>query len=549
MTDRLDLADRHRLAVEALLAEHVPQAEVWAYGSRVNGRSHAASDLDLVLRSRTLKPVPLGRLSDLNEAFEESNIPLIVQVHDWARIPTSFHDEIKRQYFVLQTAPDEADSCNDRWTTFRLGDACTKIGSGATPSGGSNAYQNTGPYALIRSQNVHNHQFRHEGLAYIDDKQARKLSNVEVYADDVLLNITGDSVARSCQVDPAILPARVNQHVAIIRTDRSILSPSFLRYALIEPSMQEQLLSLADSGGTRKALTKRDIESLSLVVPQSVRHQEKISNILETLDAKIELNRRISKTLEEMARALFNSWFVDFDPVRAKAEGRSSGLPSHLDSLFPNSFQSSELGPIPDGWTVEPLSEVADHLHETEYPGASPSLIFTHYSIPAYDSGQRPVYQYGRYIKSNKTILKPGAVLISRLNPEIERVWIPDLVNGERAVCSTEFLVIISRSPFTTSYVYCLARSKHIRQNIQSLVTGTSKSHQRSPANQTMSIKVPVPPHEIITAFDLYARSMLQRMLQCRAACSALSSLLDVVLPRLLRNWPTSSAARPLRQF
>ena len=102
MTERLDLPDRYLRQVEALLAEHVPEAEVWAYGSRVKGNSHPASDLDLVVRSLTLQPIPAGRLSSLEEAFEDSNIPILVQAHDWARLPESFHEQIQKQHIVLQ---------------------------------------------------------------------------------------------------------------------------------------------------------------------------------------------------------------------------------------------------------------------------------------------------------------------------------------------------------------------------------------------------------------------------------------------------------------
>ena len=100
MTERLDLPARYRAQVEALLREHVPTAEVWAYGSRVNGESHAASDLDLVLRGPDLQP--LAGLADLVAAFERSNIPILVQTHDWARLPERFHHEIERAYVVLQ---------------------------------------------------------------------------------------------------------------------------------------------------------------------------------------------------------------------------------------------------------------------------------------------------------------------------------------------------------------------------------------------------------------------------------------------------------------
>jgi type I restriction enzyme S subunit len=231
----------------------------------------------------------------------------------------------------------------DEWVSIRLGAVCTKIGSGATPRGGSEVYLGNGPYALIRSQNVYNDGFHHDGLAFIGEKHAAELENVEVLKDDVLLNITGDSVARACQVDPGIVPARVNQHVAIIRPDPKKLDPRFLRYFLVSPEMQVKLLSWAGSGGTRNALTKGMIESFHVLAPTDVSEQRAIAYILGTLDDKIELNRQMNETLEAMARALFKSWFVDFDPVHAKAEGRDPGLPKPIADLFPDSFEDSEL--------------------------------------------------------------------------------------------------------------------------------------------------------------------------------------------------------------
>ncbi|WP_298188320.1 DUF559 domain-containing protein [Metallibacterium sp.] len=213
------------------------------------------------------------------------------------------------------------------WTLINLDDVCSKIGSGATPRGGSDVYLESGPYALIRSQNVYNDGFHHDGLAYIDEKHAAELDGVEVLKGDVLLNITGDSVARACQVDPSVLPARVNQHVAIIRPDSDKLDPRFLRYFLVSPEMQVKLLSWAGSGGTRNALTKGMIESVGVLAPEDITEQRAIAHILGTLDDKIELNRRMSETLEAMARTLFKAWFVDFEPVRAKhARSKVEGM-------------------------------------------------------------------------------------------------------------------------------------------------------------------------------------------------------------------------------
>ncbi|MBU9980417.1 restriction endonuclease subunit S [Proteus mirabilis] len=201
-----------------------------------------------------------------------------------------------------------------KWPLVKLGEYCCKIGSGATPKGGSSVYLDAGDVCLIRSQNIYNDGFEEGGLVYIDEVAAAKLRNVIVEHNDILLNITGDSVARVCLVPDAYLPARVNQHVAIIRPNKEHFDARFLRYFLASPKTQILLLNLSSAGATRNALTKSMIENFEVPKP-SLSVQVFIANILQILDDKIMKNRQINKTLEQMAQTLFKSWFVDFDPV------------------------------------------------------------------------------------------------------------------------------------------------------------------------------------------------------------------------------------------
>jgi len=145
-----------------------------------------------------------------------------------------------------------------------LGLHAKKIGSGATPKGGGAAYKSEG-ISLIRSMNVRNGTFSRRGLAHISDEQARKLNNVIVEENDVLLNITGASVARVCIVPSDVLPARVNQHVSIIRLGDTIL-PEFLEAFLLLPKTKRKLLTIAESGATRQAITKQEIEELRIPI-------------------------------------------------------------------------------------------------------------------------------------------------------------------------------------------------------------------------------------------------------------------------------------------
>ena len=256
--------------------------------------------------------------------------------------------------------------------------------------------------------------------------------------------------------------------------------------------------------------------------------------LLDQIEEKIELNRRMSQTLDALARALFKSWFVDFEPVRARSEGRDPGLPAQLAELFPERFVDSGLGEIPEGWQVRPFGEVVEHLREQENPLSSPDVLYHHFSIPAFDEGQAPTLEHGEDIKSLKFSVPSGVILMSKLNPEIERVWYVDVGAGDRAVCSTEFLVLRARSPFTRPFAYCLARSPGFRHQIEGLVTGTSKSHQRAQVDSILDIAIATPPARILAAFDHLAGSLLARTLECRHDSAVLAPLRDALLPRLV---------------
>lgn len=213
----------------------------------------------------------------------ELQIPLLseqthrVKVLDKIAFVIKFHqkqlqklDELVKARFVELFGNPVLNSMN--WQQKNLGDIAFKIGSGATPKGGKESYRNNG-ISLIRSMNVRNGQFEYKDLAHISDEQAARLENVIVEKNDVLLNITGASVARCCIVPDNILPARVNQHVCIIRCKDDIL-PEFLNFLLIDNNYQDLLWGIAGSGATREAITKQQIESLQIIVPPKIKQSE-----------------------------------------------------------------------------------------------------------------------------------------------------------------------------------------------------------------------------------------------------------------------------------
>ena len=180
-------------------------------------------------------------------------------------------------------------------------------------------------------------------LAHIDNEQAKRLDNVTVEKEDILLNITGASVARCTIVPEKILPARVNQHVSIIRVIKEKADPYFVLYSLNSKHYKHRLLSLAQGGSTREALTKEMIENFEIKLPP-LSVQQKISSILSAYDDLIENNNRRIAILEEMARRLYDEWFVKFR------------FPGHEKVKMVD----SELGLIPEGWEVVSFTQIAD---------------------------------------------------------------------------------------------------------------------------------------------------------------------------------------------
>lgn len=228
------------------------------------------------------------------------------------------------------------------WSIQKLKEITTKIGSGATPRGGKGAYHNEG-VPFIRSLNVHDLNFIYDDLAFIDQKQAQQLDNVLVQKDDVLLNITGVSVCRCTSVPDNLVPARVNQHVSIIRADKKNLYGKYLKYVLVSSIYKGALFGLARTGATREALTKNDIENFKIRLPDIV-SQKNIFSLLSAYDDLIENNKIRIKVLEEMSQFLYTEWFVKFKfPGCEKVK--------MIDSKI-------SYGMIPEGWEVKKLGDV-----------------------------------------------------------------------------------------------------------------------------------------------------------------------------------------------
>ena len=378
------------------------------------------------------------------------------------------------------------------WNKALLAGACTKIGSGSTPRGGDSVYQTSG-VSFIRSQNVYNGAFSVGGLTFLDDGQAEQLRGVTVLEGDVLLNITGDSVARCCTVPVEVLPARVNQHVAIIRPAADKFDPRFLGYFLISPFMQETMLSLAASGGTRKALTKEMIERFEIPQP-SIETQKRISGILRGYDDLIENNRRRMALLEDSARQLYREWFVRL--------------------RFPGHEHTPIVDGVPQGWERAPLE--------------SALVLQRGFDLPTQDrqDGNVPIY---------------GSTGILGYHDKAKAVA-PGVVTGRSGTLGEVTYVDEDYWPLNTSlwvkefkrvtplFALFLLREMDLKQfnGGASVPTLDRKSVHR--------VDVLIPADTMLRAFDKFAADAFAQVKKLESQNQKLRQARDLLLPRLMNG-------------
>lgn len=417
------------------------------------------------------------------------------------------------------------------WRRTTVGQVSKRVTKGTTPTTIGGRFTETGvSFVKVEAISDDGRFLRHR-FAFIDNETDRMLSRSRLQDGDVLFTIAG-TIGRVGRVTREILPANTNQAVAIVRPDSAVVDGAYLYYVLRDEARVENARTrIVQSVQANFSLA--ELSAIELPLPP-IGHQHAIAHILSALDDKIDLNRRMSETLEAMARALFKSWFVDFEPVRAKAERRNPECPTAIVDLFPSTFETTAEGPMPMSWRLGPFSDVVELHRVAEKPFESPARTFLHFSIPAYDDGQWPTTELGESIQSTKWRVPSGAILVSKLNPGIERVWLVDAAEGQRAVCSTEFLVLSPSAAVGRAYLYCLCRAPHFRQQLAALVTGTSNSHQRAPVDGILALEVTVPPQPVVVAFEEAASPLLQRSVACRRESRTLASLRDTLLPKLI---------------
>ena len=410
------------------------------------------------------------------------------------------------------------------WKKVRLGEICSKIGSGATPSGGSRVYTENG-ISFIRSQNVYNLNFDYEGLTHITDEAAKKLNGVTIEKDDVLLNITGDSVARTCIVPKNVLPARVNQHVSIIRPKEKTILSKFLNYYLASPYMQSVMLGLAvGKGASRNAITKTMIENFEVPYPP-LETQQKIAGILSAYDDLIENNRKQIKLLEEAAQKLYKEWFVKLN--------------------FPGHENVKIVEGVPERWKTLTVEDLLGKLESGSRPkGGIDSSIKTGVAsvgaenvigLGQYNYSSEKIVSLNYYENAKRGKIEDKDILIYKDGAYIGRTSLfQDDFPHKKSMVNEHVFLVHTKESVCQYYLFFTLYQKTYFEKMQKL----NKNAAQPGINQNAikSLKLLVPNIELICNFDDFVKPIMSKIFALAKQNFQLQSAREKLLPKLMNG-------------
>jgi type I restriction enzyme S subunit len=434
------------------------------------------------------------------------------------------------------------------WKYLTLGEACA-LGGGEVQTGPFGSQLHASDYVpdgvpSIMPQNIGDNRVVQDGIARIALQDAERLARYRVRPGDIVYSRRGDVERRALirlQEDGWLCGTGCLR----VRLGEGPVDPIYASYYLGDPRVREWVVRHAH-GATMPNLNTGILSALPFVVPP-LHEQRAIAHILGTLDDKIELNRRMNETLEAIARALFKSWFVDFDPVRAKSEGRDPGLPSHLADLFPDSFEDSELGEIPKGWRVAPIGELATIVGGTT-PSTKETALWENgrnywatpkdlsaLATPVLLETERRITDAG-LAQIGSGLLPPGTVLLSSRAP------IGYLAIAEVPLAINQGFIAMRPAP-GVSNLFLLYWAEWAQEEIVSRANGStfleiSKSNFRP-------IPVVAPPQQIFESFDQVARPAYSRIVANERETRTLAGLREALLPRLISGELRVTRAAP----
>ena len=334
-------------------------------------------------------------------------------------------------------------------------------------------------------------------------------------------------------------PTAFESSIIRARPDSKKSDPLFLFYYFNSPLGTHALDTIRRQVAVA-GITGSDLAQLSVYLPP-LPEQRAIAHVLGTLDDKIELNRRMNETLEAMARALFKSWFVDFDPVRAKADGRwrpgesLPGLPADLYDLFPNRLVDSELGPIPEGWEVKPLGEVAalnpESWSRTNAPNEVEYVDLANTKWGAIESTKR--YNWREAPSRAKRVLTPGDTVIGTVRPGNGSYA---LIGEEGLTGSTGFAVLRPTQTIYRELVYLAGTTTENIERLAHRADGAAYPAVLPEFVVETSVILPIGPNDVLASFSKTVAPIIDRIESSKRESRALAAQRDVLLPGLVNG-------------
>lgn len=453
------------------------------FGSRALGTYKEASDVDIAIFGDGVTDKTARDLKfDLEE---ESYLPYFFDVISYNDITVpSLREHIDRHAVKIY---------RQGWREVKIKDLGFVV-TGKTPSSKfPEEFGNEMPF-VTPSDYKYFRKWVDRTDRYLSKKGVEKLKNKILLPYSILVTCIGSDMGK---VAMNKIPVVTNQQINSIVPNQKVIFPDFLYYKLV--NCYETLKAYGQAGTAVPIINKGDFEQIDLEIPSSLDEQKAIADILSSLDDKIELLHRQNKTLEAMAEIIFRKWFVE---------------------------EASD-----EKITVGELAEIDN---ENIKPGDHPTELFEHYSIPAFDNGKTPIIEQGKDILSNKFIVKPNTILVSKLNPITPRIWNIGANVAINSVCSTEFQVIKPLSQKYYYYLYFILKSKEVVSNLAMSATGTSGSHQRIRPEYILEVELAKPDKDKLALFnETFCTSMNKIESNC-IQIRTLEKLRDTLLPKLI---------------
>ncbi|MYD33694.1 MAG: restriction endonuclease subunit S [Acidimicrobiales bacterium] len=508
----IDLRPDHLAVVSSILNAHVSGRTIRAYGSRTKWSAREHSDLDLVVMGES--PLGPSALAKLREAFEDSDLPFSVDVLDWSVITQNFRREIEGNYVTLLQTPD-----TDSWMTSSVGEFTPLSYGKALPKRSRVAGGSVDVYGSSGVVGQHNQALTHGPTVVIGRKGTVGSVNF--------------SPTPCWPIDTTFYCEDEDQELA-----------RFKYYVLSALGLERMNTDSAVPG-----LNRNNAHLVRLRLPP-IDERRRIASVLGTLDDRIELDSQLVGVLESIAAAIYQAWFVDFEPVRAKVEGRwrsgesLPGLPARLFALFPSALVDSELGPIPADWPIIELGEVANTTHGRSYRSAeledSDIALVTLKSFArggGYRTGGLKPYT-GKY--KPEQVIAPGETVIACTDVSQDasvigrsaRIPVSELFTNQVASLDAMILRSNLEGPLTREWIYLLTRTQRFEDYLKGHTSGTTVLHLDKSA--TLMYRFPYPGHRLIREFVALVAPFLQRSSRVLADFGRLEQLRNVLLPKLV---------------